>query len=299
MPNNTTNYNMEKPITNEFYDIAIGNSNLDLIDAQMKVNADHAIGKNVLINSSGITNQREVSGTVVLAAGEYGHDRMKAGASGCEYTFVESESVVTYTILTGSLMQEIIGENLITSNYRASWIGESQAQIDGAGYTSNPFTTAIIGGNNSQLEFNNNGTGTLILPKFEVGTIETTNIPQKQNITLDECRAYYVEFNALGLTRAIAGDGASASTTIAYYTIKFPVKMISSPTLVLSADSDWSALDNVSLFPASAVILWQPENYFNGFSMSVRSTNAGLTAFRPYRLVANNANARMAFDAEV
>lgn len=40
MPNQTTNYNLTKPIETERYDVQVFNNNADIIDAQMKSNAD-------------------------------------------------------------------------------------------------------------------------------------------------------------------------------------------------------------------------------------------------------------------
>ena len=36
MANNTTNYNLVKPSENEYYDINVSNSNLDIIDTEIK-----------------------------------------------------------------------------------------------------------------------------------------------------------------------------------------------------------------------------------------------------------------------
>lgn len=40
MPNYTPNYNLKKPLGNENYNVADQNGNMDIIDAQMKTNAD-------------------------------------------------------------------------------------------------------------------------------------------------------------------------------------------------------------------------------------------------------------------
>ena len=69
---------------------------------------------NAIANSSFNINQRGVAGTVVLAANTYGHDRWRAGASGCTYTFSTVENVTTITISAGSLQQAIDGKNLFT-----------------------------------------------------------------------------------------------------------------------------------------------------------------------------------------
>lgn len=38
MPNQTTNYNLTKPLETERYDVQVFNDNADIIDAQMKSN---------------------------------------------------------------------------------------------------------------------------------------------------------------------------------------------------------------------------------------------------------------------
>ena len=40
MPNTTTNYNLTKPLETERYDVQVFNNNADIIDTQMKSNAD-------------------------------------------------------------------------------------------------------------------------------------------------------------------------------------------------------------------------------------------------------------------
>ena len=45
MADKTTNYNLDKPLETENYDVAVPNANMDKIDAQMKTNADAAAAK--------------------------------------------------------------------------------------------------------------------------------------------------------------------------------------------------------------------------------------------------------------
>ena len=40
MANQTSNYNLTKPLDSEFYDVEVQNGNMDKIDTQMKANAD-------------------------------------------------------------------------------------------------------------------------------------------------------------------------------------------------------------------------------------------------------------------
>jgi len=116
-----------------------------------------AIGaKNAIINGNFGINQRGVSGTVTLSAGAYGHDRFKAGASGCTYTFATSNNVTTLTITAGSLMQVIEGINLQSGTYTLSWTGTAQGRVDSGSYAGSGLTGTAVGGTNQTVEF---GTG--------------------------------------------------------------------------------------------------------------------------------------------
>src|SRR6056297_1384954 len=77
--------------------------------------------RNAIINGNFGVNQRGVSGTLSLSTGEYGHDRWKAGSSGCTYTFSTTEGVTTIDISAGSLIQVIEDVNLVTDTYVLSW----------------------------------------------------------------------------------------------------------------------------------------------------------------------------------
>lgn len=62
--------------------------------------ASHKACRNRLINSNFVINQLEKTGTVTLAANEYGHDGWKAGASGCTYTFATSVIYTVFKVLS-------------------------------------------------------------------------------------------------------------------------------------------------------------------------------------------------------
>jgi hypothetical protein len=102
--------------------------------------------KNRLINAQLNINQRGVSGTVTLAAGAYGHDRFKGGASGCTYTFATSNNVTTLTISAGSLIQVIEGLNLESGTYVLSWSGTAQGKIGAGSFSATGVTGSITGG---------------------------------------------------------------------------------------------------------------------------------------------------------
>ena len=125
---------------------------------------------NAIINGNFGINQRGVSGTVTLAAGVYGHDRWKAGASGCTYTFATVDNVTTLTISAGSLIQVIEGLNLQSGTYTLSWTGTAQGKIGAGSYGASGITGTAVGGTNLNIEF---GTGTVSLVQLEKGSTAT------------------------------------------------------------------------------------------------------------------------------
>jgi hypothetical protein len=177
-----------------------------------------AIGvKNAIINGNFAVNQRGVSGTVTLAAGAYGHDRFKAGASGCTYTFATSNNVTTLTISSGSLIQVIEGLNLYSGTYTLSWTGTAQGKIGGGSYSSSGVTGSVTGGSNLNIEFN---TGTLSLVQFEQGSVATPFERRDYGRELMMCQRYYV-----------GGFVAWVSTSAAPLNFALPTSMRTAPTV--------------------------------------------------------------------
>lgn len=144
--------------------------------------------KNAIINGNFSINQRGVSGTVVLAAGEYGHDRFRGGSAGCTYTFATSNNVTTVTITAGTLEQEVEGLNLLSGNYVLSWAGTSQGQIDGGGFGSTGVSATLAGGTNAVIEFN---TGALSLVQLEKGSYATDFEQRPVGEELALCQRYF------------------------------------------------------------------------------------------------------------
>jgi len=122
--------------------------------------------QNRLHNALFNINQRAVSGTVSLAAGAYGHDRWKAGAGGCTYTFATVGNITTLTITAGTLQQVIEGANLESGTHCLSWTGTATARIDSGSYSTSGMTGTSVGGTNQTIEFS---TGTVSLPQYEAG----------------------------------------------------------------------------------------------------------------------------------
>jgi len=183
---------------------------------------------NAIINGNFGINQRGVSGTVTLAAGAYGHDRWKAGASGCTYTFATSGNVTTLTISAGSLIQVIEDINLFTGTYVLSWTGTAQGKIGAGSFGNSGITGSVTGGTNLNIEF---GTGTVSLVKFEAGTVATPFEHRSFGQELALCQRYYYRVQEATFSRL----GVVAGTTTAREApIFFPVTMRAAPSVTLS-----------------------------------------------------------------
>jgi hypothetical protein len=190
-----------------------------------------AIGaKNALINGNFGINQRAVSGTVTLSAGVYGHDRFKAGASGCTYTFATSNNITTLTITAGSLIQVIEGINLQSGTYTLSWTGTAQGKIGGGSYAGSGVTGTVTGGTNLNIEFD---TGTLSLVQLEAGSVATPFEHRQYGQELALCQRYYEIGRVYGQayfynTTINASDRFGAS-------FSYKATKRASPTVVLTA----------------------------------------------------------------
>lgn len=181
--------------------------------------------KNVVINGNFGVNQRAVSGTVVLAAGEYGHDRFKGGASGCTYTFATSANVTTLTISAGSLQQVIGGSNLFTDTYTLSWAGTAQGKIGAGSYASSGVTGSVTGGTNLTVEFN---TGTLSFVQLEKGSVATDFERRTYAEELDLCTYYFSKSTTNSTYSCVRSVSAARMQGVT-----FPKRMRTTPTVTL------------------------------------------------------------------
>ena len=181
-----------------------------------------AINRNRLIDAGFTINQRVyVSGTA-LSSGVYAHDRWKAGASGCTYTFTQGSLGVpiTITITAGSIQQVIEGCNMPEGGtYVLSWEGTAQARFNGGTYGSSPLAvTGITAGANTTIEFN---TGTLLKPQLEVGSSATGFEYRQYQQELALCQRYLPAFNAG--TNIGYGVGSNYAASAGTATIPFQV----------------------------------------------------------------------------
>jgi len=195
--------------------------------------------KNRLINAQLNINQRGVSGTVTLAAGAYGHDRFKGGASGCTYTFATSNNVTTLTISAGSLIQVVEGLNLESGTYTLSWTGTAQGKIGGGSFSATGVTGSITGGSNTNIEFN---TGTLSLPQLEKGSVTTSFDYRSYGTELVLCQRYCQVIGGSVSNQMVATAWAPGTTSSVISCLR-PVQMRASPTLTYSALGDWQVFN--------------------------------------------------------
>ncbi len=145
---------------------------------------------NIIINPKFQINVREKSGTVVLAAGQYGPDRWKAGAGGCTYTFAAYVSYTVVTIVSGTLVQLIDRANIQQPEiYTLSWYGTAQERINSGDYdTSGNVSDHISTSYHPTVEF---GVGTLSRVQLEQGVVATPYMGRLRESSPKFCGSLY------------------------------------------------------------------------------------------------------------
>lgn len=199
--------------------------------------------KNSLINGRFAINQEAVSGTVILAANEFGHDMMFGGASGCTYTFSTTNNTTTIAISAGSLKQVVESANVDAGLNVLSWEGTAQGQIDGGGYgASGAVTATLTGGANVACEWN---TGTLSLIQLEKGSYATDFEHRGIGEELALCHRYYWEPD-LGTGRILSLFRTTTGIPNKVADISFPVTMRAVPSISSSLSLGTPSINSVS-----------------------------------------------------
>jgi len=185
--------------------------------------------RNRVINGNFSVNQRAVSGTVTLAAGAYGHDRWKAGAGGCTYTFATALNVTTITITAGTLQQVIEGANLESGTFRLSFTGTATARIDSGAYGASGAAVSgtAVGGTNQTVEFS---TGTVSRVQYELGSVATPFEQRHYVLELVLCQRYFYAYTCGTGGFGDFGIGYLRSTTSFVVSIKMPVPLRAAAT---------------------------------------------------------------------
>lgn len=182
------------------------------------------------VDNSGFTiNQRGYSSGGTLAAGAYGLDRWKAGASGCTLTFSASPSSTVVTIAAGTLQQVIEGAVLFNSSYTLSWLGSATGRINAGSYVASPITFTGAPATNVTIEFQGGTLGQVLL---QVGTQATLWQPQPFAVELQRCQRFF--FNTAGGT---AFGGYFTAGAMLYSPFKFPVSLYAVPTATIALGS--------------------------------------------------------------
>lgn len=229
-------------------------------------------GHNLLINGDLSVNQEAVTGTVSLAAGEYGHDMWKAGAGGCTYTFATSVGVTTITITAGTLLQIVEATYLPVSAVVLSWEGTSTGRIDSGSYgASGTVTATTTGGTNVTVEFT---TGTLRHVQLEKGIAPTAFDYVHPDDQLSRCKRYFERLNKEGLTNYVYGSGYIETTTQARGYLKYAEKR-TTPSITVADPTSM----NVQIAGADVAITSAVDNLITPQSTQlILNVASGLTA---------------------
>jgi len=227
--------------------------------------------RNAIINGNFGVNQRGVSGTVSLSAGEYGHDRWKAGASGCTYTFSTTEGVTTIDISAGSLIQVIEDVNLVTDTYVLSWEGTAQGKIGAGSYGDSGVTGSVTGGSNLNIEFD---TGTVSRVQFERGNKPTPFEHRSYGEELALCQRYFYRWDGTSY-QAGGFAGMNHLSTLGFCSVPFPTTMRSTPSLATVDHTKFQLLQGSGALTPTAITLLDSNITEASLSINGTGMNAG------------------------
>jgi len=218
---------------NKITGLATGTANTDAVTVgqlyPLMGQTGPIVFRNRVRNGAFNINQRGVTGSVVLAAGVYGHDGWKAGSGGCTYTYSTSGITTTITISAGTLVQVIEGANVEGGVYCMTWTGTSTGKIGGGAFSASGVnSTSQTAGVNLSIEFT---TGTLTNVQVEPGTTGTPFERRPISYELSFCRRYFHAISGA----VIFGMGQATGTTSVTLVVAFPVQMRAAPTLVASS----------------------------------------------------------------
>lgn len=158
--------------------------------------------RNRLLNGNFAINQRGYVSGAALLAGVYAHDRWKAGAGGCTYSFTPAKPDTTITILAGTLKQTVEDTGVEGGSYVLSWTGTATGRINGGSYTTSPIAvTGLTAGVAIDVEF---ATGTLTDVQLEPGTSQTAFERRPLAYEQMACERYFrwLPLNASGFSYA-------------------------------------------------------------------------------------------------
>lgn len=116
MATKTTNYGLEKPNGTDFYDVDVQNSNMDIIDKQMKANANGITQLNSDLKNAFVTQYAELNGT----GNNYFYVDRKQG--------YRLSSAILHVYDTGYTRVEAISQEVNNENCYVLWTNNSYPQ---------------------------------------------------------------------------------------------------------------------------------------------------------------------------
>jgi hypothetical protein len=262
--------------------------------------------QSVIINGGFTINQRTYVSAATLAAGAYGHDRWKAGASGGNYSFTQLKSSTAITIATSkSLIQVVEDVDVVGGTYTLSWTGTATARctINSATPSGNfavsPITvTGQTAGTTMSVEFTGanaaggssvaTNAGTLGTVKLETGSVATPYVEDVYSVLLEKCLRYCSMYIAAANTGVVgpAPIGFAISTTIIIFRGSYVVPMRTVPTLLTSAGLQVTG--NLGTATPSSIVI---ANDASGLLFSINATlGSPTTAGASFALIGTTAN---------
>ena len=207
--------------------------------------------RNRLRNPSFALNQRGVSGVVTLAAGAYGHDGVKAGASGASYQMSASGVDVALTVVSGSIIMPIEAGMIEGGAYTLAHEGTAQARVwQGSGVAgTGVYASArrvdggrvvadVAAGAQTNVEF---APGTVLRPQFEPGSVATIFERRPLAVETQLCERYFqTSYDATPAPASFAGAvtrSLDATQSWPMLPVNYRVPMRSAPTVTLYSPS--------------------------------------------------------------
>ena len=276
--------------------LSVTGDNIQFPDLSTQASAQVGF-KNRVIDGGFTLNQRVyVSGTA-LSAGVYAHDRWKAGASGCTYTFTQGALGVntTITITAGSLIQVIEGCNVAEGGtYVLSWTGTAQGKANTGSYGASG-TVVVTGwtpGTNLPIEFN---TGTVSNIQLEKGSTATSFDYRDYGRELIMCQRYYQTFGGVNTTETF-GAFVGYNSTSGYDgpAMTLPITMRAVPTV--------TTIGTFNVSPGTGGTITLGGIYISAtpYAFSISTTQAsGLTTGLLYMVRTSSTSSRINFTAEL